>query len=70
LFVLRRLYLDNAMSDISEVYAKSRSNSQRNSEETRRLEWTWKQKPRDTASAWWEKISEKRRNLKDSVFAR
>jgi hypothetical protein len=68
--VLQRLYLDNTMSDISKVYAKSRSNRQRNSKETRGLEWTWKQKPRDTATMWWEKISEKRRNLKDSMFAR
>jgi hypothetical protein len=56
LFVLRRLYLDNTMSDISKVYRKSRSNGQRNGEETRGMEWMWKQKPRDTATAWWEKI--------------
>jgi hypothetical protein len=56
------------MSDISKVYANSRSNGQRNGVETRALEWMWKQKPRDTATGWWEKISEKRRTVIPTLF--
>jgi hypothetical protein len=48
------MYLDNTMSDISKFYAKSRSNGQRNGEEARGLESTWKQKTRDTAPAWYD----------------
>jgi hypothetical protein len=43
------VYLDNPVSDIRKVYAKSRSNGQRNGEDARGLESTWKQKTRDTA---------------------
>jgi hypothetical protein len=50
LFTPEGVYLDNTMSDIRKVDAKSRSNRQRNSEEARGLE-RWKQNTRDTATA-------------------
>jgi hypothetical protein len=48
------VYLDNTMSDISKVYAKSRSNGQRNGRKARGLESTWKQKTGDTVPAWYD----------------
>jgi hypothetical protein len=48
------VYLDNTMSEINKVCTNSRTNRQRNGEEARRLEWTWKQKTRDTAPVWYD----------------
>jgi hypothetical protein len=52
------------MSDISKVYGKSRSNGQRNGEETRGL------REAEAKGYGYHVVSEKRRNLKDSTHVR